>query len=59
MYFLGKKYDKKSDVDQIKRDVQEIENNLEALGSTVRPYFCANTRQFYFLVQTQAVPNRF
>ena len=47
MYFLGKKYDKKSDVDQIKRDVQEIENNLEALGFTVRVVEANINQAFY------------
>jgi len=36
MYFLGKHYGKKSDVDRLERSITEIQINLEALGFTAR-----------------------
>ena len=42
------------------RGSNRISSKLLLLGEIVRfrPCFCANTRHFYFLVQTQAVSNR-
>ena len=47
MYFLGKNYDKKSDVEHIKLDTSEIEMELEALGFTARVVEVNILKAFY------------